>query len=508
MTQKELRKHVFFALALAFFFRSITAFFVYGPQSVDDYSHGLLPAWEALRGIAFDLPLWRSPVLVWTLIPFAWLGQKMGLTVSFDIFRVILFFIGAFSLWMIWAYAKYAERSLTGGLPSNQSLGAVSDRSGVARPADEQLQRRLVLFPLYLLSLHFILSFAMTRAFGEVIATTLVFVALLWMNEAIDDRKQALRFVAGALLLGLACLYRYQIGVLGVGMAGYLAYTRRWREFGWLALGGVLAGVVEAGKDVAYGRFPFETLYNYFYVNKDGAVEHSIQPWYNTWVTVLIMFFIPLSLPLFAKAKKTIRIERIFIGLILFFTLLHSLIPHKEERFLYPILPLVLFLLGRIWAKAYGTGYEKWVFRPVILALMVFGLGVASLSNSQSGEYEPILRADRHGSAIKIWDWESLLDKSFFRHRLIVAPVEYETHAAWPTVEELEVLKTSGQDLMLVTSNEERLEGLRAWVAAAPPQLHCGSLDKIQSLGDRMIYARNPKYNVRRKPTWMTICNW
>lgn len=497
-----IRRHTLIAVGLAFVFRILTSIFSYGPQSVDDYSHGLIPTWELLRGLPLDLPLWRSPLLVWTLAPFAALAEVLGIQVSFDIFRVIMVALSIFSLWGIWAMGQYILR--------NPSFFNIDDRGPVVA-ATPDMATRLALFPIYMLALHFILSFAVTRAFGESIALTLVIVAILWIEESLDrmsDRRARLQFIAGALLLGLACLYRFQVGVLGVGLAVYLAWTRRWSEFLYLALGGLLAAIVESIKDLAFGRYPLETLYNYFYVNKDGAVDHSIQPWYNTWTTVMLMFLIPFSLPFFKKVTQTIRLERILWGLILFFTFLHSLIPHKEERFLYPILPLVLIILARMWAKAYGSKFEKFFFRPVMGLVLVLGLGVATVSNSQSGEYEPILQADRLQSPVLIWDWDSLLEKSFFRHRLVIDPVEYTIATEWPTEEVLESLRQRSQKLMLVTSNPDRLPRLEAWLQQMPVGFGCGQTQKIQSLADSMLWAANPKYNVRRKPTWLVHCQW
>lgn len=497
-----LSRHLMWAVLLAFVFRMFTAYFNYGPQSVDDYDHGLLPAWELLRGIPLDLPAWRSPLLVWTLFPLAWLGKTLGFTVSFDIFRVVMMGLGLFSLLGIWNFGRYLSR--------NPRFLSLTDRVGEPE-LSEATRRRLWLVPLYLLSVHFILSFAVTRAFGEVIAATLVLIAVLWMEESLDrtDKPAARwRFFFGAALLGIACLYRYQVGVLGVGMAVYLFTTRRFREFALLAAGGMVALLIEGFKDVAFGRYFLESLISYLQVNKNGAVEWSNQPWYNTWTTVMLMFFLPLSLPFFMNLRKTVRLERILWGLILFFTLLHSLIPHKEERFLYPILPLVLVLLGRLWALSWGTKFEKFFFRPFMGLIMVAGLFVATVSNSQSGEYEPILRAQRLHKSVLIWDWESLLEKGFFRHRLIVPPVEYAAQPRFPDADSMERLRETGQALMLVTSNEERLVEMEAWLRAIPAGLHCAPIDKIQSIGDRMLYRSNPKYNVRRKPTWVTICEW
>lgn len=110
-----------------------------------------------------------------------------------------------------------------------------------------------------------------------------------------------------------------------------------------------------------------------------------------------------------------------------------------------------------------------------------------------------------------IWDWDSLLEKSFFRERLVVAPVEYRAQGGLPDADVLERLRQRGQSLLLVTSNEERLEAFRAWRAAIPDGLDCepdDEPDRIQSIGDRLLYRANPKYNTRRKPTWIYQCYW
>lgn len=506
MTSQRIKSLLFGALCLALFFRGITAFVVYGPQAVDDYSHGLIPTFEMLKGTIPDIPLWRSPLLIWSFYPFAKLATWMGLSTSFDIFRVILMALAVFSLWGIWAFGQFVLRRpdyFTEGSPiwAGVTGGQMRD------PTKKSL---LFVLPLGLLSLHGVLSFAVTRAFGESIAITSVLVALLWMDEGLDRKSwKNPYFWAGSILLGLSCLYRFQIGVLAVGYAVYLLATRRFVHFGILAVAGLVAALVSGIVDMAFGRFPLETLYNYFYVNRNGAVEWSVQPWYNTWNTALGLFLFPFSLPFWKRGfSRMHRWEKLFLGLLLFFVFMHSLIPHKEERFLYPIAPLLLILLGRVWAKSWGMAYEKYFFRPVILSLLAVVLVLFSFSNSQSGEYEPILRADRMKSPVHIWDVESLLGPSFFRERLIFAPVEYAVHEDWPSLSDLELYRTRNMALLLVTSNEERLGSLRAWSLAVSDALQCSSIEKIQSPGDRLLYAMNPKYNVRRKPSWISLCRW
>jgi len=472
------KRHLGTALLLGLIARVVTSFLVYGAQSVDDYSHGLLPTLEFFDGKPFDLPMWRSPLLVWTLIPIAKLGLVLGIDTQFGLIRFILLGLALFSVLGIWFYGKWAESKIQ---------------------EDKSKSILLYLVPLYLLSLHFLMPFASTRAFGESIAITLVLGGFLLIER---------RYIFwGAFLLGISCLYRFQVGLLAFGFAAYFLGTKQWKNFGLIVLAGVATAGVESVIDLAYGRWPLETLYNYFYVNKDGAVEHSIQPWYNTWATLLPIWFLPFSLPLMTQLKKMERFEKVYLGVILFFVLLHSLIPHKEERFLYPILPLMLLLFGRIWARAWGTKFEKWFFRPFFGTILGLGLAVAAVSNSQAGEYEPLRLAEKVKGPVLIWDFNSVLRISFFRHRLVKPPVDYQEFDRWPSAQELVPYKD--RKLFFVTSE---LENLNLWEQQSSQILaagwNCADKIRIQSLADSVIYKMNPRYNTRRKPTFLIECSF
>ncbi len=69
------------------------------------------------------------------------------------------------------------------------------------------------------------------------------------------------------------------------------------------------------------------------------------------------------------------------------FVIVHSIIPHKEERFLFSVLPLAFALLGAALAQ---------VKRPVAIAfwtLNAVGLVVATLSDGQRSIIDPLVTA-------------------------------------------------------------------------------------------------------------------
>lgn len=468
-------QHVLIALILGFVARALTSYFVYGSQSNDDYSHAILPAINAANGIVPKIPDWRSPLIVWTLTPIAQLGHLLGIEAKFALIRFILFSLGLFSLTGVWFYARYAR--------VHRSLLA-----------------------LYLLAGHFVMTFGATRAFGESIAATLMLIAFIAMDEAEEDGAPLRTglFFFGCLCLGISCLYRFQIGVMGVGFAVAYAAGKKWRQFGWIALAGLIAAALQAFIDARDGRVPLSTLYNYLYVNKDGAVEHSVQPFYNTWLTLLPMWLLPFSFALMKYLPRLPRAERRWLVLIAVFTALHSMIPHKEERFLFPIVPLMLIMLGKLWEEAWGDRFEKWFFRPFATALLSVGLVVTCFSNSQAGEYEPLRYAEAMGEDIMILDNDSTVRECNFVWQFADGKrVRFNELGHWPSAAELEQLGM--KRYLLVTSNAEQFASWPA-VQATLTGWSCGEPIQVQSPGDYLLFKMNPKYNHRRRPEWMIDC--
>jgi hypothetical protein len=464
---------------IGFVARMVTSYVVYGPQSMDDYGHAVLPGIEFTEGKALEIPVWRSPLLVWTLGTITSMGKFIGLTEIFSLIRFQLIFLGLFSLllplYYLWIYRKNFA---------------------------EDFNYHLLAFGF--LSLHFIVIFASTRAFGESIAMTLSFVALLMMIRSVPHRNYVSLFF-GSLILGIACLYRFQIGVFGIGFLVYLIWKKESKAIGILIISGLVAAGLQGLIDHQVGRWPLQTLYEYLYVNKDGAVEHSIQPWYNTWATVLILLFMPFSWPLIRHIKKLNETERLLAAMCAFFILMHSLIPHKEERFLIPVVPFLLLIVARLWSFAWNEAGEKWVFRPYAALVLIIGFCLVPISNSQSGEYEPMRFAESLQKPAVLWENQSLLQRSAFYRKIIMPPVEYRSAGNWPAQSQI-AEELQNKDFVFVTSQQDLLNGMEQMVRGFGSNVGCSKIQKIQSPIDAVIFRMNPEMNVRRRASWLVHC--
>src|SRR5262249_24618051 len=93
----------------------------------------------------------------------------------------------------------------------------------------------------------------------------------------------------------------------------------------------------------------------------------------------------------------------------------HTLVAHKEERFLYPVLVLEMWAVAYLWSSAALRKGARRLYSPVILGLTVFLLPVACLVNSQEGEIEPPAVIGAKYRDVLYLDYESLFGQSRFQ---------------------------------------------------------------------------------------------
>ncbi|MGZ3461835.1 MAG: hypothetical protein ACXU86_25360, partial [Archangium sp.] len=270
-----------------------------------------MQAWEFIEGARN----WALPALVAALFKLAtWVGLDgprgyLGLT------RGAFGVLGAATAWGSWRLARAYGAS---------ALAAAAGASLFA----------LAAVPLY---------FA-PRALSENASALPVVLGLALALAPGASRRAG---VAGASLLGLAVLLRLQNGVFCAGLLAVLAARRDWRAArdalavlaGWAFLFGLLDRLtwgrwfhsalvyldfnLVQGKAAAWGTAPFE-YYGHVLLRSMGAVT-----------------LVGLGLSLLAARRAPG-----LLGLAAAFFVLHALQPHKELRFLVPVLPLFAALAG------------------------------------------------------------------------------------------------------------------------------------------------------------------
>jgi len=225
-------------------------------------------------------------------------------------------------------------------------------------------------------SFYFGLVFFAPKALNEIAAAHVLLPGLYLgvYGEKLGERKRL--FLAGLLCALAACLRIQLLPALVFAMI-YFCYPR-WRVRVPVVIAGASLPVLLFGMaDWMAGYFPLQSFIRYFEYNvlrgpgKELTLE---QPWY-WYVLVLLVLVGPAVLLLFHGARRSPFLA-IFCAIVV---VSHSLIPHKEIRFLYPILaPAITLaamgivdLLGEIKRGLIFLENPKWIVAISVAFLFV-----------------------------------------------------------------------------------------------------------------------------------------
>lgn len=481
---RDLKSHFFIALVLAFLTRTLSAIFVYGPQALDDYKHGVWPAYQYFAGLPLDLPDYRSHLLIWFLSSFVKVASLFGVTSALGQVRAMYMGLGLTSLTgLVGAY--YFAQTVR-----SRMFGALS---------------------LYWLALFPLMPFVSTRAFGEAVALNLVLLAFGFLEFA---RKRApdskFYWILGFLSLGAATLFRFHVGVLYLSYMGILMALKQWRGFIWACLTGLVICAAQVAIDVLSGKAPFGTLIVYLAENEGGAAKYGVSPWYNPWLFVLGLTILPFSFAIFRNWKGLWRECFALLIPFLIFVGIHSMVAHKEERFLYPVLGLEFLMLSYLWASASFSKWARKLYSPVVVTIGLVGLLIVCLVNTQEGEIEPPAYVEKRFGKVTYLDHESLFGASRFQFYFLRPPSVLEkveaTEFNASRVDEALKKNPEHRAVVLLTSNPDDRDQLRALAGASTMDSKCLELRVAGSIVDRALYGMNPKHNQRRRPTWYLVC--
>ncbi len=484
LADSSLPVHFYRALFAGGVLRILSAWFVYGPQALDDYKHGVYPAYQFFAGLPLDLPDYRSHLLVWFLSLFVSAASWLGGVSALAQVRAMYLGLGATSLLGIYGTYLYVRGS------------------------------RSKLFPplaLYLVAVFPLMPFVGTRAFGESVAMSLVLLGLGILESCRVNSKSSLGYwCLGFLSLGAATLFRFHVGLVYLTVGAIFLLDKKWRA----VFAGALAGLVTLGAqaliDYYSGKAPLGTLLIYLSENEGGGAKYGVSPWYNPWLFVLAIGLAPFSFVFYRSLKSLwMRHWRVLFPALLFVGI-HSLVAHKEERFLYPVLGIELWAVAYLWAAGAFNKWARRIYSPVLFGVTVLGLVIVCLLNTQEGEIEPPAYAQKKYGELIYLDNDSLFGRSRFQFYFLRPPSELKkieredlnAHSVDEALGTNPVFKAA----VLLTSDEESRDELRALEGINTLEASCGKIRSAGSLIDRLLYSMNPKHNQRRKPTWYLVC--
>jgi phosphatidylinositol glycan class B len=226
---------------------------------------------------------------------------------------------------------------------------------------------------------------------------------LLVLGNVFLFKEQTVKNIAiGFFLLGMAFEARFQTGfyILGIGL--YLLIQRKYsfRQWIWASFSGCIAIAACSLLDCYYYQTWTFTPWNYFNLNifHQVAASFGTEPWYWYLAQINEKLIPPFGFGILAGLilcvwKPSYRM--IGFGL-LFFLIGHSLVGHKEFRFLFPLayfIPLLLVLVYEQLSDLFATKYPLLLPRIALVLIIVNAVTLGIVALSPAHQLVPLLNA-------------------------------------------------------------------------------------------------------------------
>ncbi len=228
------------------------------------------------------------------------------------------------------------------------------------------------------------------RFSSETFAGRIFLIGLAWF--LLREKQKSSGFLITGIILGIAFITRYQVAFMIIGFAVWLAFIRK---AGFRNLLLFCAGIlIAAAFGVLIDRWYYEewvlTSWNYFQQNIlfDKAAGFGVSPWWYYIEQTFLNAFPPLSLVYILAVFLYILYypKDLITWTIVPFLAAHFLIPHKEIRFLFPLigfLPVLIIRSVEAVLKKQGDTllYKRatticirifWYLNMVMLVILIF----------------------------------------------------------------------------------------------------------------------------------------
>lgn len=157
-----------------------------------------------------------------------------------------------------------------------------------------------------------------------------------------EEKYSFKSLLMAGVLAGIAVGIRYQTGLIYLGVGIVLLIQSRWKKAFVLTLISGITFFLTQISDLILWKKPFAQLLAYINHNTTHYEEYVSLPWY-TYIITLIGFLIPpislfMIFGFFRKWKKYL----ILVLPTLLFLVFHSIYSNKQERFILPIIPIII----------------------------------------------------------------------------------------------------------------------------------------------------------------------
>ena len=245
-------------------------------------------------------------------------------------------------------------------------------------------EKRIILYSvLLILNFSWFFPYIKTLYSSEMLSSVVFFGAAIWYETKKDKNPRlGFLFLVG-FLLSLSFYFRFQTGFFLAGFGIWMLLKQKNINHYLIISGGFIAGaLLNTWLDYEYYRQLVFTPYEYFYANiiDERAAGFGTSSFLRYLGLLIALVAVPpLSLILFYYSIKTFikKYDHLIFITTLVFIIGHSLVGHKEERFMFPVLCIMPVMIG--WGLPglirFYTSCNK-VIRYLLNFIIVFSISL------------------------------------------------------------------------------------------------------------------------------------
>ena len=221
---------------------------------------------------------------------------------------------------------------------------------------------------LLLLNFSWFLPYTRTLFSSEMMSSLVFFISIGWYDAKKDKLPGSIFLIFIGFLLALSFYLRFQSGFFIAGFGVWMLLEKKGKHIVQIAIGFVTGVLINSWADYLFYDHWVVTPYEYFAANifdKRAASFGTSSPFTYIGVLVALTPVIPISLFLYYYAAKSLKrnYRHVLFLAFIFFFIGHSLVGHKEERFMFPLLNVMPVILA--WGLPYFRNYyascKKWI---------------------------------------------------------------------------------------------------------------------------------------------------
>lgn len=218
-----------------------------------------------------------------------------------------------------------------------------------------------------LLALLWFMPFFSVRNLVEVVCLPFLMWAFWLIVKTEDAERKRMAFFLAGILFGIAFSIRFQTLILAGGAGLVLLLRRQVVDTLLMGVGIIIPFVLFHGvPDLIIWGYPFAEVKTYFIHNIEHQYAYSVSPWYTYLILILGIIIIPVGFFIFIGYFYYWRRNLILFVPVLLFLIFHSYFPNKQERFIIPVIPL-LITAGMVGWEKYVGNSTFWQHRRQLL---------------------------------------------------------------------------------------------------------------------------------------------